>query len=214
MKGEDQPRPPGAQAVRDEPRLPLLPGFREIALRRMATERRRLVSELTAQRQSAGLSQTQVAARMGTSQSAVARIEAGDADVRASTLERYAAAIGSQLSWRLAGDPAAQPPAAPPAPLGPQAVPPGSPGMPARYPGALPGLPGVPSRLTPAASAGPTAMPPAVPSRLDPVASAGPAATPAPPDPPESAGPPGRPPRPPQTPGPGFRIRPHRDQRP
>jgi DNA-binding XRE family transcriptional regulator len=81
--------------------LPMLPGFREIALRRMAGERRRLVAELAAQRQSAGLSQTQVAARMGTSQSAVARIEAGEADVRASTLERYAAAVGSHLSWRL-----------------------------------------------------------------------------------------------------------------
>ena len=84
-----------------EPGLPLLPGFREMALRRMAGERRRLVSELTAQRQSAGLSQTQVAARMGTSQSAVARLEAGEADVRASTLERYAAAIGSQITWQL-----------------------------------------------------------------------------------------------------------------
>jgi transcriptional regulator with XRE-family HTH domain len=81
--------------------LPRLPGFREMALRRMAGERRRLVTELTAQRQAAGLSQTQVAARMGTSQSAVARLEAGEADVRASTLERYAAAIGSQISWRL-----------------------------------------------------------------------------------------------------------------
>jgi DNA-binding XRE family transcriptional regulator len=81
--------------------LPMLPGFREMALRRMAGERRRLVAELAAQRQSAGLSQTQVAARMGTSQSAVARIEAGDADVRTSTLERYAAAVGSHLSWRL-----------------------------------------------------------------------------------------------------------------
>jgi ribosome-binding protein aMBF1 (putative translation factor) len=86
--------------------LPVLPGFREMALRRMARERRQMVAELAAQRQSAGLSQTQVAARMGTSQSAVARIEAGDADVRASTLERYAAAVGSQLSWRLQ-DPAA-----------------------------------------------------------------------------------------------------------
>ena len=36
---------------------------------------------------------------MGTSQSAVARLETGDADVRVSTLERYAAAIGSQLAW-------------------------------------------------------------------------------------------------------------------
>ena len=94
--------PAGAEPGEPEQRpLPMLPGFREMALRRMAGERRRLVAELAAQRQSAGLSQTQVAARMGTSQSAVARIEAGDADVRASTLERYAAAVGSHLSWRL-----------------------------------------------------------------------------------------------------------------
>ena len=80
--------------------MPLLPGFREMALRRMAAERRQLVRELAGQRRSAGLSQTEVAARMGTSQSAVARLEGGDADVRASTLERYAAAIGSQITWR------------------------------------------------------------------------------------------------------------------
>lgn len=105
MRGAAEP--PGGPAREagqigvEQPPLPILPGFREIALRRMAGERRRLVAELAAQRQSAGLSQTQVAARMGTSQSAVARIEAGDADVRASTLERYAAAVGSHLSWRL-----------------------------------------------------------------------------------------------------------------
>jgi hypothetical protein len=224
MKAEDQPSTPAEQAARDEPGLPLLPGFREMALRRMATERRRLVSELTAQRQSAGLSQTQVAARMGTSQSAVARIEAADADVRASTLERYAAAIGRQLSWRLADEPAAQPPSTPPAPSGPLAAPTGSPGMPARYPGALPGLPGSPSRLAPAASAGSSAAPrrldpaasatpPGAPSRLDPAASVSPTGSPGL-DPAESARPPDGPSQPPQTPGPGFRIRPHRDQRP
>ena len=48
-----------------------------------------------------GLSQTEVAARMGTSQSAVARLESGDADVRLSTLERYVAALGQQLDFRL-----------------------------------------------------------------------------------------------------------------
>jgi len=88
-------------AGRGDDRLPLLPGFREMALRRMAEERRRLVTDLTAERQAARLSQTEVAARMGTSQSAVARLESGEADTRASTLERYAAAIGCQITWRL-----------------------------------------------------------------------------------------------------------------
>jgi ribosome-binding protein aMBF1 (putative translation factor) len=92
---------PEGPAEPAEPRLPLLPGFREMALRRMSQERRRLVAELASQRQSAGLSQTEVAARMGTSQSAVARLESGDADTRASTLERYAAAVGGQISWQL-----------------------------------------------------------------------------------------------------------------
>jgi len=94
-----------------------MPGFREMALRRMAQEqaaqladdmavrmaedRGRLVRELAEQRQAAGLSQTEVAARMGTSQSAVARLESGTADVRASTLERYAAAVGGQITWKL-----------------------------------------------------------------------------------------------------------------
>src|SRR5690242_17896506 len=90
----------GRDDVAEVPGLPLLPGFREMALRRMSAERRRLVADLTAQRRLAGLSQTEVAARMGTSQSAVARLETGDADVRVSTLERYAAAIGSQLAWQ------------------------------------------------------------------------------------------------------------------
>jgi predicted XRE-type DNA-binding protein len=110
MDGPDGEGPDGAE-------LPRLPGFREMALRRMAGERRRLVTELTEQRQAAGLSQTQVAARMGTSQSAVARLEAGEADVRASTLERYAAAIGSQISWRLQDPGAAEPPQPGPLPL-------------------------------------------------------------------------------------------------
>ncbi len=77
-------------------RLPVLPGFRE-----MAQRRRRMIAQLAAQRRAAGLSQTEVAARMGTSQSAVARLEAGDADVRVSTLERYAAAVGCQITWGL-----------------------------------------------------------------------------------------------------------------
>jgi len=81
--------------------LPLLPGFREMALRKMAERRAGLVRDLAAQRRAAGLSQTEVAARMGTSQSAVARLEAGSTDVRTSTLERYAAAVGAEINWRL-----------------------------------------------------------------------------------------------------------------
>lgn len=98
-----KPREAGEAGEAGELPLPLLPGFREMALRRMSAQRRRLVEELASQRKSARLSQTEVAARMGTSQSAVARLESGDVDVRASTLERYAAAIGSQITWRLEG---------------------------------------------------------------------------------------------------------------
>jgi hypothetical protein len=130
--------------------LPRLPGFREMALRRMAAGRRRLVGELTAQRQAAGLSQTQVAARMGTSQSAVARLEAGEADVRASTLERYAAAIGSQISWRLEDTPPREqlPPAGPDRGPGPDPGP-GRPSRPGHF--GSPGLRPASAPLAPAA---------------------------------------------------------------
>jgi predicted transcriptional regulator len=76
--------------------LPILPGFREMAQRRQD-----LLAELVAQRHEVGLSQAEVAERMGTSQPAVARLEAGVVDVRLSTLERYAAAVGRRLEVRL-----------------------------------------------------------------------------------------------------------------
>lgn len=76
--------------------LPIMPGFRDMARRRRA-----LAERLVELRQASGLSQTQVAARMGTSQSAVARLESGSADVRLSTLEKYAAAVGSSLELGL-----------------------------------------------------------------------------------------------------------------
>src|SRR5438067_704783 len=78
--------------------LPVFPGFREIAQRR-----RQLIAALVARRQALGLSQTEVAARMGTSQSAVARLESGTADVRLTTMERYAAALGWAIEWHLRG---------------------------------------------------------------------------------------------------------------
>jgi predicted transcriptional regulator len=72
------------------------PGFREIAERR-----REVIAELVAARTVQGLSQTVVAARMGTSQSVVARLEAGDVDARLSTLQRYANAVSRDLDVEL-----------------------------------------------------------------------------------------------------------------
>ncbi|HUR47964.1 MAG TPA: helix-turn-helix transcriptional regulator [Acidimicrobiales bacterium] len=83
----------------DRKHPPLFPGFRE-----MAARRRELAEDLVERRTRLGLSQTEVAARMRTSQSAVARFESGEADVRLSTLERYAAAIGCTLDWKLRKD--------------------------------------------------------------------------------------------------------------
>ena len=57
-----------AAPVPAEHGLPVMPGFREMALRRMAAERAGLVHDLVGRRKAAGLSQTEVAARMGTSQ--------------------------------------------------------------------------------------------------------------------------------------------------
>lgn len=68
------------------------PGFAEIAARR-----RQVIADLVAARRAQGLSQTVVAARMGTSQSVVARLEAGEVDARLSTLHRYADAVSRSL---------------------------------------------------------------------------------------------------------------------
>lgn len=67
------------------------PAFRKLV--EEATARREMARRLTARREAAGLSQTYVAATMGTSQSVVSKLERG-ADVRISTLQRYCAAIG------------------------------------------------------------------------------------------------------------------------
>lgn len=64
-------------------------------------ERRLIARELARERERQGLSQTLVAARMGTSQSAVARLEAGRGDVKLSTIERFASVLGKKLELRL-----------------------------------------------------------------------------------------------------------------
>jgi transcriptional regulator with XRE-family HTH domain len=78
-------------------RKSVFPGFAEAAARR-----RSLFAALVEQRQASGLTQAEVAERMGTSQSAVARLEAGELDVRLSTVDRYVAALDRRLDWRLA----------------------------------------------------------------------------------------------------------------
>jgi len=70
----------------------------------MAERRQVLSGQLTALRHQLGVSQVELAARMGTSQSAVARFEAGDLDVRLSTVERYTSALGARLEWRIDHD--------------------------------------------------------------------------------------------------------------
>lgn len=59
------------------------------------------VAALFAARKSEGLSQAQVADRMGTTQSAVSEIEAGSKDMRLSTLIRYAQAVDRTIAVAL-----------------------------------------------------------------------------------------------------------------
>src|SRR5712671_2854724 len=68
-----------------------------------AEARRKLARKLAALREKRSLSQTVVAARMGTSASVVSKLEAG-ADVKMSTFQRYCAAIGEAV--RLVAAPA------------------------------------------------------------------------------------------------------------
>lgn len=65
-----------------------------------ALRRRELLRALARERQANQLSQGEIAARMRTSQPAIAKIESGEVDVRTSTLERFAAALGGKIEYR------------------------------------------------------------------------------------------------------------------
>ena len=82
-----------AEGTRKNPEFPQLV---EAAYRR-----RKLLRALAGERARRGISQTQVAAKMNTSQSAVARLEAGGIDAKISTVDRFAAALGKRVEWRL-----------------------------------------------------------------------------------------------------------------
>ena len=72
------------------------PGFPRLV--EEAEFRRKAARQLASQREKKGLSQTVVAAMMGTSASVVSKLEAG-ADVKISTLMRYCQAIGKSWSF-------------------------------------------------------------------------------------------------------------------
>ena len=74
------------------------PAFPDLV--REAEPRRKLARKLAAKREKKALSQTVVAARMGTSASVVSKLEAGG-DVKLSTLQRYCAAIGEKFAVAL-----------------------------------------------------------------------------------------------------------------
>lgn len=60
-----------------------------------------LADELVKARSRAKLSQEEVAKRMGTTQSVVAKLESGRAKPSIRSLERYAAAIGARIRYQL-----------------------------------------------------------------------------------------------------------------
>jgi transcriptional regulator with XRE-family HTH domain len=71
---------------------PMFPAMVDAALKE-----RRLLRELVEKRVELGLSQKVVAAAMGTTQPALARLERGEIDPKLSTLERYAEALGQRI---------------------------------------------------------------------------------------------------------------------
>jgi len=79
------------------------PGFQSFA-----EDHGALLEQLTERRQQLGLSQADVAVRMGTSQPAVARLESGRSDARMSTLARYAQALETTIGFAI-GEPGGRP---------------------------------------------------------------------------------------------------------
>lgn len=76
------------------------------ALVEAALDRRELLHALAAERRAAGLTQTEMAAVLGTSQSQVARLESGNADAKLSTISRFAAALGKRIEFQVTDQPA------------------------------------------------------------------------------------------------------------
>ena len=82
-----------AERARKRPKLPAMVAAR--------TNRRLLQRQLAERRVALGMTQTEAAVLMSTSQSSIARLESGEHDVRVSTLERYAAVLSCSLEIHL-----------------------------------------------------------------------------------------------------------------
>ena len=75
---------------------------RSLPARIAAQTNRRILQHLLAERRLLlQLTQTEAAVLMHTAQSAIARLESGEHDVRVSTLERYAAVLGCSITMSL-----------------------------------------------------------------------------------------------------------------
>lgn len=90
-----------------EPR-PALPSFDMTLVRPraqvLAREDRELKAELVAMRRAAGLTQQQLADRMGVSQQAIQKLERYDSDPKMSTVRRYANALEAIVEHRVTRD--------------------------------------------------------------------------------------------------------------
>ena len=82
-----------AERARENPKFPAMVAAR--------TNRRVLQRQLADRRVAVGMTQAEAAVIMRTSQSSIARLESGEHDVRASTLERYAAVLGCSIAMTL-----------------------------------------------------------------------------------------------------------------
>ena len=82
-----------AERAKKNPKLPAAVEAR--------VNRRMLQRQLAERRVALGMTQTEAAAQMKTSQSSIARIESGEHDVRLSTLERYAGVLSCSLEFNL-----------------------------------------------------------------------------------------------------------------
>lgn len=89
----------------EEPKGSVFPGFDALA-----EDADALIADLVELRRQRGLSQTDIAERMGTSQSALARVESGRSDLRMSTVARYAEALDVDLNFAIRTRPSSSEP--------------------------------------------------------------------------------------------------------